>query len=105
MYAFFHVEEPAEQPPVEQRVPPTVVRLKRRRDGIIQGCDVYIGRKITLGGWDLPHIKWANPWSVKECGTVKKAVSRYRNYLEKQSNLIKSLGELEGKVLGFWYAI
>lgn len=61
--------------------------------------DVYIGRPG----------KWGNPFSHKD-GTrapVKvasriEAVSRYREYLLNNKELLKDLHELRGKVLGCW---
>ncbi len=42
----------------------TVVRLRCDRDQIHQGCDVYIGRQVKHGGWDLEASKWANPFKL-----------------------------------------
>ena len=61
--------------------------------------DVYIGRPS----------KWGNPFSHKE-GTLAKfkvstrdeAVQKYREWLLTQPDLIQSLPELRGKVLGCW---
>lgn len=80
----------------------TVVRIRRNASGIIQGCDVYIGRQCTMGGWNLQRSKWANPFSVKECGSAEVAVVRYREWIFKQPQLLQQLSELRGKVLGCW---
>lgn len=88
-----------------ERMLPIVVRLRRSGGKVIQGCDIYIGRKCTMGGWNLPQSKWANPFSVNECGSVQTAVARYRNYLAGRSDLLSALGELEGKTLGCWCVV
>lgn len=79
----------------------TVVRIKRAGGKIIQDCDIYIGRRCTLGGWDLPESKWANPFTIKECGSAEEACRRYEDYL-RHSDLIGEIEELRGKVLGCW---
>lgn len=61
--------------------------------------DVYIGRPS----------KWGNPFSHKE-GTLatykvkdrQEAIDRYREWIQTQPQLLASLKELEGKVLGCW---
>src|SRR6185437_9159550 len=79
--------------------PATVVRLKRRRGVVIQGCDVYIGRACSRGGWNLPQSKWHNPYSVRACGgSASIAVARFEQYLLGNRSLMQQLGELKGKV-------
>lgn len=84
----------------------SVVKLQRRKTGeIVQGCDVYIGRRLAMGGWNLPASKWANPYSLKDCGgSVDEAVRRYEEYLMHGEGvwLLDDLEELRGKVLGCW---
>ena len=60
-----------------------VVRIQRRQGVVIQGCDVYIGRRYTLGGWDLPGSKWANPCKVGMPGIpdVASAVLKYWQWI------------------------
>lgn len=78
----------------------SVVRVRRKGEKVVQGCDVYIGRKMTMGGWDLPQSDWANPFTVKECGSREEAVERYEAWLwEKRPDLLERLGELKGKTL------
>lgn len=63
--------------------------------------DVYIGRPS----------KWGNPFS-HQSGTLAKykvatrneAVSKYREWLLKQPELMAELHELKGKTLGCWCA-
>jgi hypothetical protein len=42
--------------------PTEVVKLRRSGGQLVQGCDVYIGRAINQGGWNLPCSKWHNPF-------------------------------------------
>eukprot|EP01114_Cavostelium_apophysatum_P000505 TRINITY_DN10457_c0_g1_i1.p1 TRINITY_DN10457_c0_g1~~TRINITY_DN10457_c0_g1_i1.p1 ORF type:complete len:150 (-),score=10.83 TRINITY_DN10457_c0_g1_i1:13-462(-) len=79
-----------------------VVRLQRKNGKIIQDCEVYIGRQIARGGWNLPKSKWANPFTTKACGSADTAVSKYRTYVLDQKELMSSLNELKGKTLGCW---
>jgi hypothetical protein len=81
----------------------TVVRLKRKRSVVTQGCDVYIGRACCRGGWNLPQSKWHNPYSVRECGgSAAVAVARFEQHLLRNEQLMGDLHELKGKVLGCW---
>ncbi len=85
-------------------VPTTVVRLRRRGGHCVQGSDVYIGRRINQGGWCLPASKWANPYSVKSCGSAEEAIRRYTVYLSGTPALLADLHELKGRQLGCWCA-
>lgn len=102
-------EEPEAQPsPKKLRLTPvprtltTVVRIRRQGGVVVQDCDVYIGRPISRGGWDLPASKWANPFPVVKCGTAEEAVRRFEEYIKTKPELLSSLHELKGKVLGCW---
>lgn len=79
-----------------------VVRLKRRGGEIVQGCDVYIGRECSLGGWRLPRSKWANPFTIHREGSAAAAIAKYRQYITKNGDLLRDLEELRGKTLGCW---
>jgi hypothetical protein len=80
----------------------TVVKIQRRNGLVVQDCDVYIGRQVSRGGWNLPTSKWANPFTVAKAGSVEKAVALFEAYLSKNQELMASIGELRGKVLGCW---
>jgi hypothetical protein len=81
----------------------TVVHLKRKDGVVVQGCDIYIGRKTSKGGWDLPRSKWANPFTLKEHGgQVERVLTLYTIYLKGRPHLMNSIHELKGKVLGCW---
>jgi hypothetical protein len=82
----------------------TVVRLRRQGGQVVQDCDVYIGRAVSRGGWELEASKWANPFSVARCGSAGEAIRQYTQWLllPQQELLLAALGELKGKVLGCW---
>ena len=73
-----------------------VVKIQRKNGKVIQDCDVYIGRAYNRGGWHLKASKWANPYKGKN------TLPDYRKYVEGKPELMNSLHELEGKVLGCW---
>lgn len=57
-----------------------------------ESYDVYIGRPS----------KWGNPFSIGVDGTRDEVVSKYEAYIMSRPQLLDSLQELEGKVLGCW---
>lgn len=72
---------------------PKVVHCKKEE------FDVYIGR----------GSKWGNPFSHKEgtlaehvVGSREEAIAKYEEYLLSNQELVDSLPELKGKVLGCW---
>lgn len=88
--------------PAPRLMRPRVVRLRRERGVVVQDCDVYIGRRCTMGGWNLPQSKWANPCSVASAGSVAAAVAAFRRHLVASPALTSALAELSGKILGCW---
>ena len=88
--------------------PPTVVRLKRTvKDGIVQDCDVYIGREVGRGGWSLKRSPWHNPYKLPY-GTkptpeqVREVLDKYEAHVRARPELMAQLLELRGKRLGCW---
>ena len=79
-----------------------VVRLKRTKGKIVQDCDVYIGRRLCMGGWKLKKSKWHNPFTVKDSGSAERAVELYREYVKSNKELMADIHELQGKTLGCW---
>jgi hypothetical protein len=81
-----------------------VVHLKRKNDDVVQDCDVYIGRAVMYGGWNLTKSKWANPFKVGQKGmkTPKHVAAAYEKHVRDNKNLMESLQELTGKRLGCW---
>ncbi len=78
-----------------------VVKIKRQGGKIVQNCDVYIGRKCTLGGWNLEESKWSNPFNIKN-STRTKCIQQYYNHILDNQNLLNDIPSLQGKVLGCW---
>lgn len=54
--------------------------------------DIYIGRPS----------KWGNPFVIGEHGTRTKVIKMYREWIKNQSELLKELPSLKGKILGCW---
>ena len=82
---------------------PKVVRIRRSRGEIVQDCDIYLGRMVEKGGWDLPHSDWANPFTIWDTGSRRNTLRRYEYYIRHQRpDLWRRLPELEGKTLGCW---
>lgn len=96
-------KEAAGSPTAPTARPTRVVRLRRRGGQVVQGCDVYIGRRWTAGGWDLPQSEWANPYAVRQVGSAAKAVQLYEHeHLARRPDLVAKVGRLKGLVLGCW---
>lgn len=66
-----------------------VVNVRRHGD-----YDVYVGRPS----------KWGNPFAIGRDGTREQVIERYRAWVVQQPELMASLGELRGMVLGCWCA-
>jgi len=54
--------------------------------------DIYIGRPS----------KWGNPFSIGKDGTRQEVIDKYEKWIINQPTLMKSLHELQGKILGCW---
>ena len=63
---------------------------------------VYIGRRFTMGGYNLPASPWHNPFAVNEESERGAVVERYREYILNSEELLARLDELEGKTLACW---
>ena len=90
----------------------SIVKIRRKKDGtIVQGCDYYIGRKMTMGGWNLEGSQYGNPFTGDDAvisywkwvwGKIPtpKGVPNYIGTPDKiQDN---AAAELKGKILGCW---
>lgn len=60
--------------------------------------DIYIGRANK----DLPQSKWHNPFPLQNEEQREEVLLRYKEYLMDNPELLNSLHELKGKVLGCW---
>nr|QBK93759.1 MAG: protein of unknown function DUF4326 [Pithovirus LCPAC406] len=83
---------------------PIPVRIRIKGGVIVQNCDVYVGRRCTMGGWnDVPQVakgntRWCNPFK----GLL--AIERYnvhiRNSIKSDPTMITDLKDFRGKTLG-----
>lgn len=64
------------------------------------GTAVYIGRANPRRGFKAS--KWANPFKIGPDGTRASAIEGFRLYLRGRLDLVMSIEELDGKVLGCW---
>ncbi|CAF0971321.1 unnamed protein product [Brachionus calyciflorus] len=62
---------------------------------------VYIGRNMTYYVPGAKGSKWANPFKVDKYGRDG-CLQKYEEYVLSQDDLVNSLSELKGKVLGCW---
>ena len=67
---------------------PLVVHCKKAK------YDVYCGRPS----------RWGNPFEVGKDGTRKEVIEKFEKWLAHNSELLKDIGELKGKILGCWCA-
>lgn len=59
-----------------------------------ESYDVYIGRPS----------KWGNPFKIGKNGTREEVINKYHEWIETQPELMSSLPELKGKILGCYCA-
>jgi predicted nucleic acid-binding Zn ribbon protein len=62
--------------------------------------DIYIGRYNRRKG--LKASKWANPFKIDKDGTREEVIKKYKQWFFTQPDLVSSIPELKGKVLGCW---
>lgn len=62
---------------------------------------VYIGRNTSFYVPGTFKSKWANPFSAKKYGR-EKCLQMYEEYIKNNPELLDSLHELQGKILGCW---
>lgn len=62
---------------------PVVVRIRMSGGQVVQGCDVYIGRRMSQGGWNLQESIWMNPFKVADAGRGT-AIEQYEAYLRQK---------------------
>ncbi|GGS97887.1 adenylosuccinate lyase [Streptomyces chromofuscus] len=70
---------------------------------------VYVGRRWTLGGWDLPRHPLYNPFvpdtaTRKRDGTRAEVIALYRAYLLERPDLLDLVPDLRGRTLACWCA-
>lgn len=79
-----------------------VVRLRRKDGKVVQDCDVYIGRRLTMGGWRLDASIWANPFTIGRDGNRAEVIRKYRAHVLSRGDLMERLHDLYGHRLGCW---
>ncbi|MEV2211876.1 DUF4326 domain-containing protein [Streptomyces sp. NPDC050997] len=72
-------------------------------------CVVYVGRRWTMGGWDLPRHPLYNPFAYdtparKRDGTRAEVMAAYRAYLLERPELLDLVPGLRGRTLACWCA-
>ena len=70
---------------------------------------VYVGRRWTMGHWDLPRHPLYNPFQYdtalkKRDGTRAEIMVKYREYLMAHPDLLALVPELRGRTLACWCA-
>jgi hypothetical protein len=89
---------------------PKVINLKGKRDTLGPSLEhaedvIYVGRRMTQGGWKLKDSVFANPFKTKDHG--EKVIAIYRDHLMREigkdpERLIPMLMDMQGKTLGCW---
>lgn len=77
------------------------IGYKDLEDWLKDDDHVYIGRNMSVYVKGANGSKWATPFNVKQYGRDG-CLKKYREYIESNEELLKDLGELEGKVVGCW---
>lgn len=93
---------PVTDAPAAAVEPATVVHLKIKDGVIVQGCSTYIGRRIHMGGWNLPDSIWGNPFKLTEETDRSAVLAAYENYIRSSPQLLAQLPTLKGHTLGCW---
>lgn len=62
--------------------------------------NIYIGRRNSH--YKLKQSKWANPYHIGKDGTREEVITKYRDYVLQNKELMDSLHELIGQTLGCW---
>jgi hypothetical protein len=70
---------------------------------------VYVGRRWTMGGWDLPRHPLYNPFAYdtpkrRRDGTRAEVMAMYRAYLLERPELLEQVPDLRGRTLACWCA-
>ncbi|MEV0479002.1 DUF4326 domain-containing protein [Streptomyces sp. NPDC050508] len=70
---------------------------------------LYVGRRWTLGGWDLPRHPLYNPFAYdtptrRRDGTRAEVMAKYRAYLLERPDLLALVPALRGRTLACWCA-
>ena len=80
--------------------PSMVVHLKKQGGNIIHNCNICISNGIKNSSWELEESKWCDPFHKRWDLTLKERWKKYRDYVTSKPELMRSLSELRGKMLG-----
>ena len=81
----------------------SVINLRGRNPKVIHPGEIYCGRVISRGGWNLPASKWANPFKTgKDAATPEECLTLYMAYIMSTPELYGALPELKGLILCCW---
>jgi ADP-ribosylglycohydrolase len=84
---------------MSKKIKTTVVCLKGQKGQELEEDQVYIGRKMSQGGWNLPSSDFANPYKGRN------PVAAYYRWLmeDEQKDLRKKMKKnLKGKMIACW---
>lgn len=108
IFDFIEIEKKPEPPKT------TVISLKGKKNewgSQLENCPddvVYIGRRFTMGGWNLKESPFCNPFKVTEDLPREEAIEKYREHvnkkIEKDTSLKNELASYRGKRLACWCA-
>lgn len=71
----------------------SVINLKGRRSKCLEKGEIYIGRRINMGGWHLHDSDFANPFKIGRDGERDQVLELYEKHLL-DNNFIKNLFNL-----------
>lgn len=67
---------------------------------------IYVGRRFTMGGWNLPESEFANPFAINKSLSREQAISQYKDYINdkliKDSQFKERLFACKNKILACW---
>ncbi len=83
---------------------PIPVRIRIKGGVVIQDCDVYVGRRCTMGGWNnvtqvaKGNARWCN--AFKGSFAIEKYESHIRDSIKSDPTMITDLKSFGGKTIG-----
>lgn len=90
----------------------TVINLKGKKNEYGSKLEnappnvIYIGRRFTMGGWNLSDSDFGNPFAINKNLSREQAVEQYKEYIINKINtepeFKNKLFGLKGKVLACW---
>jgi hypothetical protein len=83
------------------------IKVKVGKKWTLKKNVVYIGRKISMGGWNLPESIWANKFvlsnkQLEDPEALTKCLRKYERYVRSKPELMTQLPSLQGKTIACW---